>query len=379
MLLSLLSRRAPSLVALSASRFRPASSYAAAAAGSSFRPASSSAAAAAGSAFKLTPAAVRPCLPPNAFAGASALVTGGGTGLGYAIAATLASLGADVTLASRNDAACEAAAIRLNAELVAAHAPGGAPTHLTPLAGVGTPGTARGVGLDVTDGASVAAAFDAAAERGGFSIVVNNAAANFVSPAERVSARGFAAIAGPTLHGPWAVSTEAARRWFAGARGGVVLNILATYADGGSAFVAASAASKGGLRAMTKSLAAEWGRRGVRVCALVPGPVETDGAFSRLDPSGSFRERLRARLPARRLGEAGEIANAAAFLASDHAAWVTGACWEVDGGETVGLAGAFNALEAVSPDEWAAIEATVRAGKGKGRGAAGGERAPPAA
>jgi len=287
------------------------------------------------------------------------------------MAAHLASLGAQVVIASRKADVLRATAEELNAALAAAHAPGPAAPHgLTPAAGVGTPGHIHWTPLDVRDAGAISAALDFAASATGSpaTLVVNNAAGNFISPFTRLSPNAIASVLDIVLKGTALVSAEAGRRMIAHGQGGVMLNILATYAPTGSAYVAASAAAKGGVYALTKSLAAEWGgKHGIRVCGIAPGPIETEGAFSRLDPSGKFRGAMRDRLPARRLGEAGELANLAAYVLSPYAAWMTGAVLDLDGGEKVGLSGEFNALDRVTEAEWDGLEAAIRAGKGKGK------------
>lgn len=259
-------------------------------------------------------------LPAGTFSGKLAFVTGGGTGLGRAMATKLLQLGAVVCISSRKGDVLEAAAKEMRAAV-----PGGV---VIPVA------------ADVRDPAAIATALDAASAASGLGapdIVVNNAAGNFISPYERLSPNAVKSILDIVLAGTALVTLEAGKRMIAGGKGGVFLNITTTYAPEGSGWVAPSAMAKAGVHALTRSLAVEWGRHGIRCVGIAPGPIETEGAFSRLDPTGQFKTLLTQRLPAKRLGDTEELANLAAFLCSDHAAWMTGTVVTFDGGETAAL------------------------------------------
>lgn len=259
-------------------------------------------------------------LPAGTFKGKLAFVTGGGTGLGRAMATKLLQLGATVCISSRKSDVLEAAAKEMRAAV-----PGGV---VIPFA------------ADVRDPAAIAAALDAAAAGSGLGapdIVINNAAGNFISPYERLSPNAVKSILDIVLAGTALVTLEAGKRMIGGGKGGVFLNITTTYAPEGSGWVAPSAMAKAGVHALTRSLAVEWGRHGIRCVGIAPGPIETEGAFSRLDPTGQFKNLLTQRLPAKRLGDTEELANLAAFLCSDHAAWMTGTVVTFDGGETAAL------------------------------------------
>jgi 2,4-dienoyl-CoA reductase len=154
------------------------------------------------------------------------------------------------------------------------------------------------------------------------------------------------------LNGTAFVTLDAGKRLIAAKKGGAFLQISTLYADTGSGYVVASACAKAGVAAMTRSLASEWGKYGLRFVGIAPGPIETKGAFSRLDPSGQFKGLMVQRNPAKRLGEVEELANMAAYLLSDYASWVNGEIVTLDGGESVALAGEFNALEIVTEDQW---------------------------
>ena len=271
-------------------------------------------------AFAKRAAGAPPPLPAGAFSGKLVFITGGGTGLGKAMAGKFLQLGAAVCISSRKGDVLEAAAREMRAAV-----PGGV---VVPFA------------ADVRDPAAIAAALDAAAAATGLGapdIVVNNAAGNFISPFERLSPNAVKSILDIVLAGTALVTLEAGKRMIAGGKGGVFLNITTTYAPEGSGWVAPSAMAKAGVHALTRSLAVEWGRHGIRCVGIAPGPIETEGAFSRLDPSGQFKGLLTQRLPAKRLGEPEELANLAAFLCSDHCAWMTGTVVTFDGGETAAL------------------------------------------
>jgi len=286
-----------------------------------------------------------PMLPPGSFLGRVAFVTGGGTGLGRAMATRLASLGATVCISSRKSTVLEAAAKEMRAE----------------TAGCG--GDVIPIPMDVRDPAAISQALDLLEAKSGSvaTLVVNNAAGNFISPYERLSPNAIKTILEIVLHGTAYVTLEAGKRMISNGKGGAFLNITTTYAPNGSGYVVPSAAAKAGVHALTGSLAAEWGSKyGIRFVGLAPGPIETEGAFSRLDPTGRFKTLLTDRLPALRLGDPAELANLASYLLSDYASWMTGQVVTLDGGESSAMAGEFNALEAVTPEMWDEMEAIIR-------------------
>lgn len=264
------------------------------------------------------------------------LVTGGGTGLGRAMAQRFLELGARVVVASRRLELLEAAA----AELAAA-----------------TGGEVRALQVDVRDPASVSQLLDAAEQQlGHIDVLVNNAAGNFISPTERLSHRAFDAVLAIVLHGTVYCTLELGKRWIAAGRPGVVLNIAALYALGGSGYVTPSATAKAGVVALTKSLAAEWGRHGIRLNAIAPGPFPTEGAWSRLIPGPEFEEQFLAQVPLGRYGEHSELADLAAFLVSDQAGYVTGQVSVIDGGMLARASGEFNLLDSLSEADWDALQ-----------------------
>lgn len=261
------------------------------------------------------------------------LVTGGGSGLGRAMGRRFLTLGAELVIAGRRaDVLTETAA-----EL---------------------PGDVLAVPCDVRDPEAVAALMDAAEARfGRVDVLVNNAAGNFISPTERLSARAVDAVLNIVLHGTFYCTLELGKRWIARGQPGVVLNIATTYAASGSGYVAPSAAAKAGVVALTKSLAAEWGKYGIRLNAVAPGPFPTEGAWSRLLPTPEIEALFEKRIPLRRVGDPAELANLASYLISDAAAFVTGDVVTIDGGETAWNGGEFNVLDEVTPAQWDALSA----------------------
>jgi len=279
------------------------------------------------------------CLAPDLLAGKAVWITGGGTGLGRAMALRFAALGARIGLSARREAPLE----RVAAEIRAAG------------------GTAAWAACDVREPRQVDAALGrVAAELEGIDVLVNNAAGNFLCPTEELSPNAFAAVVGIVLHGTFHCTRATGRRWIEEGRPGCVLNIAATYAWTGSAFVLPSACAKAGVVALTRSLAVEWARHRIRVNAIAPGPIPTEGAFSRLLPGAEWAERRKARIPAGRFGSPEELAELAAYLVSDAADWLRGEVVALDGGEWLRGAGEFNDLLELSPAEWERLRGEAR-------------------
>ncbi len=246
--------------------------------------------------------------------GRVAWITGGGTGLGLAIARALAARGATVALSGRDPGHLEAGGAALEAE--------GARVALLPC--------------DVRDVHSVRrTAREIVARLGSLDVLVNNAAGNFVRPAEDLPEKAFATVVDIVLNGTFNCSRAAGRLMIAGG-GGVILNVVATYAWTGGPGTAHSAAAKAGVLALTRTLAVEWARHGVRVVAVAPGAFESDGAADRLWPSPELEERVRRSVPLGRFARREEVAQACLWLVSDAAAYVTGECLTVDGGAWLG-------------------------------------------
>jgi NAD(P)-dependent dehydrogenase (short-subunit alcohol dehydrogenase family) len=247
--------------------------------------------------------------------GRVALITGGGTGLGLAMAQSLARRGASVVLASRAEE--HLAAGREVLEAAGAR-------------------VATSV-CDVRDAHAVRRLIREVEEsQGGVDILVNNAAGNFVRPAEALPEKAFANVVNIVLNGTFNCSRGAGRSMIARGRAGVIVNIVATYAWMGGPGTVHSACAKAGVLAMTRTLAVEWARHGIRVVALAPGPFASDGAADRLWPSEALEERVRRSIPLKRFAMRDEVAEACAWLVSDAASYVTGACLTMDGGAWLG-------------------------------------------
>lgn len=249
------------------------------------------------------------------FAGKVALVTGGGSGIGRAIALRWAEGGGDVVVLGRRMEPLEETARRA--------------AEYGVRSGV--------VSCDVRDAAAVTAAVDGVvADFGRLDAVVNNAAGNFVCPAEDLSAGGWKAVIDIVLNGTFHVTRAAVPHMLAAGRGAFV-NVIASYAWHGHPGTVHSAAAKGGVLAMTRTLAAEWGGRGVRVNCISPGPTETEGAGAALWPTEADRQRVLASVPAGRFTSPEEVAESAAFLLSEaRAGYVNGDVLSVDGGQWLG-------------------------------------------
>jgi hypothetical protein len=245
-------------------------------------------------------------------AGKGVVVTGGGGGLGSALAAELCRLGGRVVVCGRTAETLETVVKEITAELGDGHA--------------------FSATVDVRDPAAVAALFDRAEELlGGVDGVVNNASGLFPVRAEELSPNGFDAVIKIVLNGTWHCTSEAGRRWLAAGRRGAVVNVLTPYAWMGAPGIVHNASAKGGVLAMTRTLGAEWASRGVRVNAVAPGWMPVGGTDA-LAGDPAVRERLIAAIPASRLLRPEETARAVAYLLSDDADYVVGECLTIDGG-----------------------------------------------
>ncbi len=270
------------------------------------------------------------------------LVTGGGSGLGKSMGKRFLELGAKLAIASRRAEVLAATAKELQDET------GGEVFYTT---------------CDVRKPEQVDQMMDAVWNHyGTIDVLLNNAAGNFAAPTETLSHRAVDAVLNIVLHGTWYCTLALGKKWIAAQRGGTMLNIIATYAWTGAPFVAPSATAKAGVLALTQSLAVEWGKYGIRMNAIAPGPFPTEGAAMRLSPTGSFAGRLDT-IPLRRLGEHDELSNLAAYLVSDYSAYITGDCITIDGGKWLAGAADFSKLDQLTPAEWAQFAAQAKAQK----------------
>ena len=274
------------------------------------------------------------------------LITGGGTGLGKEIAAKYVELGAELWICGRRGGVLEETATSLG---------GNVKTHA----------------IDIRD----AAAVDAMVQRiwdesGPLHGLVNNAAGNFVSPTKDLTPNGFNAIANIVFHGTFYVTHAVGKRWIAGGHKGSVISILVTWVHTGSPYVVPSAMSKAGLHVMTKSLAVEWGKYGIRLNGIAPGPFPTEGATKRLRPGSKdgFEESNQLN-PMRRVGRMEELQNLAAFLMADGCEWLTGETIAIDGAGYLasGSIGYSMALDKLSDADWERMRAMIKATNDKDR------------
>ncbi|MEE1899290.1 SDR family oxidoreductase [Flavobacterium rakeshii] len=286
-------------------------------------------------------------LRDNALEGKVIVVTGGGSGLGKSMTKYFMELGAKVAITSRDLEKLQNTAKELEQE---------------------TGGTCLAVQCDVRHYEEVENMLQAVLkEYGKVDVLLNNAAGNFISPTERLSANAFDTIIDIVLKGSKNCTLAFGKHWIdTKQENTAILNIVTTYAWTGSAYVVPSATAKAGVLAMTRSLAVEWAKYGIRSNAIAPGPFPTKGAWDRLLP-GDLKEKfdLAKKVPLKRVGDHQELANLAAYLVSDYSAYVNGEVITIDGGEWLKGAGQFNLLEAIPEEMWDMLEAMIKAKKSK--------------
>jgi len=268
---------------------------------------------------------------PTLMSGQRILVTGGGTGLGKSMAERFLSLGADVAICGRRQSVVEETAAEWRKQF--------------PQRRIDT------FGVDIRNAQAVDEMVEALFASGGLTGLINNAAGNFVSPTEALSPRAFDAVANIVFHGSFYVTQAVGKRWVAQAKSGEwkpgspfrsVMSIIVTWVDNGSPYVVPSAMSKAGIEVMTKSLALEWARYGIRLNAVGPGEIPTEGMSKRLNPGEEPGARSKKSNPMGRVGEMSELQNLAAFLmARGQCDWLTGQSIMMDGGQAAATGGNF--------------------------------------
>ena len=281
---------------------------------------------------------------PKLLSGQRILVTGGGTGLGQAMAERFLGLGADDAICGRRKSVCDATAEAWRKQF--------------PERRIDT------FGVDIRDAGAVEEMVEALWQQGGgLTGLVNNAAGNFVAPTESLSSRAFDAVANIVFHGTFYVTQAVGKRWVAGAKAGEwtpetkpyrsVMSIIVTWVENGSPYVVPSAMSKAGIEVMTKSLAIEWARYGIRLNAVGPGEIPTEGMSKRLSPGQDPGARSRERNPMAREGRMSELQNLATFLmAPGQCDWLTGQSIFMDGGHALATGGNFYELRKWSDADW---------------------------
>lgn len=282
-----------------------------------------------------------PMLKEDALKGKTIIVTGGGTGLGKSMSKYFLQLGANVVICSRKMEVIEATAVELMAE---------------------TGGEVLAVACDVRKYEEIMEVLKATLTKfGAVHGLVNNAAGNFISPTERLSHKAFESVIGIVLQGTANFTLAVGKHWIEQKQSGTVLSIITSYAFNGSGYTVPSAVAKAGVHILTRSLAVEWAKYGIRFNAIAPGPFPTKGAWDRLFPE-PLHELFdyQKRVPLKRVGEHQELANLAAYLMSDYSAYITGQEITIDGGEWLKGAGQFSFLEDVPADMWDEIEKTIR-------------------
>lgn len=275
---------------------------------------------------------------PGLLKGKRILVTGGGTGLGRAMAGAYLELGANIHICGRRQEVLDQTA----AELMQAHG-GSVKTH----------------SVDIRDAQAVDKMIETIWQDGALTGLVNNAAGNFISRTEDLSHRGFDAVANTVFHGTFYVTHAIGRRWIRDQVKGCVVSIIVTWVQNGGPYVVPSAMSKAGIDVMTKSLAVEWGQYGIRLNAIAPGVIPTEGMSKRLDPGEESGARA-ANNPMGRVGTMAELQNLATFLMADGCEWLTGQTVAMDGANHLATGGNFYELRHWTDEQWAQARVRIK-------------------
>ena len=264
-------------------------------------------------------------------AGKRYLITGGGSGLGKSMTRRICELGGSVAICGRREEVLVETADELNAE---------------------SDDRVKWYQLDIRDAEAVNSVVDAVWEDGEIDGLINNAAGNFLARTETLSHRALDAVLSIVANGTAYMTLACGKKWIANEKPGNVLSIVTTYAWTGSAYVVPSVMGKSAVLGMTRSLAVEWGPKGIRLNAIAPGPFPTEGAWERLVPTKKLADVWEQRNPLGRVGDHEELMNLVAYMLADQSAYINGDVITIDGGEWLAGAGQFNFANILSDDEW---------------------------
>ena len=278
------------------------------------------------------------------------LVTGGGTGLGKSMADRFLQLGAEIHICGRRKGVCEETAD----ELMKAHG-----------------GKVVAHGVDIRISGAVDAMVEEIWTHGPLTDLINNAAGNFISRTEDLSPRGFDAVANIVMHGTFYVTHAVGKRWIANKLRGNVVSVTVTWVRNGSPYVVPSTMSKSAIHAMTMSLAAEWGKYGIRLNTIAPGEIPTEGMSKRIKPGDEAGARTKAMNPMLRVGTMEELQNLATFLISGGCDWINGETIAMDGAQALAMGGNFYQLREWSDDDWTKAREAIMAQNNKDKAARG--------
>ena len=267
------------------------------------------------------------------------LVTGGGTGLGKEMASHFAKHGAELYICGRRENVLQDTAN----EIIDKYKTN---VHYQTL--------------DIRASKDVEDYIESIFENAPLDGLVNNAAGNFISPTKDLSHKGFDAIANIVFHGTFYITHSVGKRWIEHKHKGSIINILATWVWTGSPYVVPSAMSKSGIHAMTQSLAAEWGKYGIKVNGIAPGPFPTKGAWERLNPGDNNDDGMMSTVPMGRVGEMIELQNLATFLMADGCEYLTGQTIGLDGAQYLTGGGTFSQLDKLSDEDWENMRKLIR-------------------